>query len=146
MRLMKTIALSLALAGSAPSAKRRDAREAVATVISNQVAAWNRGDLAAFCAGYAEDALFLSPTGVTRGRQAVLDRYVKRYPTKEAMGALKIETIEMRVLPSSGEAQAVSLAGRWTLDYPGKPSATGVTLLVLRPASDKWEIVQDASM
>jgi hypothetical protein len=38
------------------------------------------------------------------------------------------------------------VAARWTLTWPGK-TATGLTLLVLRPRSGgKWEIVQDASM
>ena len=146
MNLRNPLWLCLAIASSAQPAARPDPRESVGRLIAEQVGAWNRGDLPGFCASYAEDALFLSPSGVTRGRQAVLDRYVKRYPNKDAMGTLKIETIEVRVLPASGEAQAVTLAGRWTLEYPGKPSASGSTLLVLRPKGDRWEILQDASM
>ena len=33
---------------------------------------------------YADDAIFVSPNGVTKGRQAVLERYQKRYPDKKA--------------------------------------------------------------
>jgi hypothetical protein len=40
---------------------------------------------------------------------------------------------------------AVSVVARWTLRRPGQPDATGLTLLVLRPAGGAWQIVQDAS-
>jgi uncharacterized protein (TIGR02246 family) len=136
------VLLSLA----APSPARQDPRDAVMKRIADQVAAWNRGDIEAFCSVYAEDALFLSPSGATRGRQAVVERYRKRYPNREAMGTLKIETIEIRVLPAEGQPQAVTVAGRWTLGYVDKPAASGSTLLVLRPKSDDWQILQDASM
>ena len=51
------------------------ALEEVRKLIETQVAAWNRGDLDAFTAAYADDAAFLSPTGLTRGRNEVLARY-----------------------------------------------------------------------
>ncbi len=66
------------------------AREQIATLLEKQATDWNRGDLAAFTAVYDEDAVFVSPTGVTRGRAAVLDRYRKRYPDQAAMGTLKL--------------------------------------------------------
>lgn len=118
-----------------PSAK------AVLALLDTQVAAWNRGDLPAFCSAYADDALFISPTGLTRSRAAVLARYTKRYPDKAAMGELALETVETRAT-----ADAVSVAARWTLRYPGKPAATGHTLIVFRMIEKRWQIVQDASM
>ncbi len=121
-----------------------------------QAAAWNRGDLEAFTAIYAEDASFVSPSGTVRGRQAVLDRYRKRYPDRAAMGILTLEIQEVRILSGEeftffgdtvvGRVQGASVVARWTLSYEGKPPATGSTLLVLRPRGDGWEIVQDASM
>ena len=69
----------------------------VLSLIQAQAAAWNRGDLEAFCGVYADDAVFVSPTGVTKGRAEVLARYRKRYPDQKAMGQLegagKIRTI-----------------------------------------------------
>jgi hypothetical protein len=44
------------------------------------------------------------------------------------------------------DVHGVSLLARWTLTYPAKPAATGLTLLVFRPRGKEWEIVQDASM
>ena len=115
-------------------------------VLQAQVGAWNAGDLAVFCEVYAEDATFLSPSGVTRGRQAVLDRYRQRYPDRAAMGTLVFEPLETRMSPGSEKgAASASVAARWRLQYPGKPEASGLTLLVLHRTGGTWRIVQDAS-
>lgn len=131
----------------------------VRELIQTQVEAWNRGDLEAFTSGYAEDAAFLSPSGLTRGRGEVLSRYRKRYPDRKAMGRLSLEPIEMR--PAAGteltalggarpsRVHGVSVAARWEISYPeepGKEPASGLTLIVFRRTRDGWEIVQDASM
>ena len=143
---MKTLILgALLIALTVPPARSLadEAREPV-TLLQTQVAAWNRGDLVAFCEVYGDDATFLSPSGITRGRQAVLDRYRKRYPDKAAMGTLALEPIETRP-PSSRDAAAVSIAARWSLSYPDKPAASGLTLLVMHRVGTRWQIVQDAS-
>jgi peptidoglycan/xylan/chitin deacetylase (PgdA/CDA1 family) len=139
--------------------RREDARTGVAALLKTQSDAWNRGDLDAFTAVYAEDASFLSPTGLTQGRQQVLERYRRRYPDRQAMGHLTLEVIETRPVQGveftaggdarPGRVHGVSLAARWKLAYPdqpGKPAAEGLTLLVLHRRGDSWEIVQDASM
>jgi peptidoglycan/xylan/chitin deacetylase (PgdA/CDA1 family) len=136
-----------------------DARDAVAALLKMQTDAWNRGDLEAFTSVYAEDASFLSPTGLTQGRQQVLERYRRRYPDQKAMGTLTLEILEARPVQgveftALGDARpsrvhGLSVAARWRLAYPGQPdrkTAEGLTLLVLRRQGDGWEIVQDASM
>ena len=129
-------------------------------LLAEQAAAWSRGDLEAMTSVYADDALFLSPSGLTRGRAEVLARYRARYPDPAAMGKLTLEVLETRPLAGSeipllgdarpGRVQAVTVAARWTLSYPegaGREDATGLTLLVFRRRSGGgWEIVQDASM
>ncbi|TMB53748.1 MAG: hypothetical protein E6J47_09090 [Chloroflexi bacterium] len=55
---------------------------AAAGVLQQQVQAWNRGDLEAFCSVYDEDATYASPSGLVRGPAAVLGRYRKRYPDR----------------------------------------------------------------
>jgi uncharacterized protein (TIGR02246 family) len=115
---------------------------AIQAELTRQAGAWNRGDLDAFCAFYADDAVFISPSGVTKGRQAVLDRYKKRYPTPAAMGTLSLEAIDTRLF---GQEGATAMA-RWTLTYPDKPPATGLTLVVLRRVGKDWRILQDASI
>jgi uncharacterized protein (TIGR02246 family) len=134
------------IAGAAPdpppAAPQDDIHKGVAEVLARQVQAWNRGDLEAFVSAYAEDASFVSPTGLTQGRQAVLDRYRNRYPDKAAMGTLALEVVETRL----ADGAVASVVARWSLAYPGKPAASGLTLLVLHRTGDRWLIVQDASM
>lgn len=123
-------------------------------LLGDQADAWNRGDLAAFTAVYADDASFLSPSGVTRGRREVLERYRKRYPDRAAMGELTLEVIEVRPLGfcgagRDGEVCAASAAARWSLHYPegsGHEDASGLTLLVFLRQTAGWRIVQDASL
>lgn len=115
----------------------------VRALVDAQVAAWNRADLSAFCSVYAGDALFLSPSGVTRGRAAVQARYEKKYGTNtKGMGKLAIEPIEIRVMDG-----AVTIAARWKLSFREKPPASGSTLIVFhKKPNGGWELVQDASM
>ena len=129
------------------------AEDAVLALLKTQSAAWNRGDLEAFTAVYAEDATFLSPTGITHGRDQVLARYKKRYPDPKAMGALSLDVVEARPVAVSArgtcQIPSVSVAARWKLTYPGqqdKKTAEGLTLLVLGHWGTVWKIVQDASM
>ncbi|MBZ0103214.1 MAG: nuclear transport factor 2 family protein [Thermoanaerobaculia bacterium] len=118
-----------------------DVAAEVTALLAAQAAAWSRGDLDAFCSIYAEDTLFLSPSGLTRGRAEVLARYRQRYPDAAAMGRLTLEVLEVR--PGSDQA---GVAARWTLAYPDRPELSGLTLLVLaRHAEAGWQIVQDAS-
>ena len=51
----------------AASGGAEQAREEVAAHLDEQSAAWNRGDLESFCAGYEEDALFITPKARRRG-------------------------------------------------------------------------------
>lgn len=140
--------------GAAAAAALR-ARTDVAALLAVQSAAWNRGDLAAFTAVYAEDATFVAPSGVTHGRAAVLARYRRRYPDRRAMGTLSLEILEARPLGGERDAAApagvaaLSVVAHWRLSYPEEPGrrpAEGSTLLVLRKSAGGWQIVQDASM
>lgn len=133
-----------------------EARAAAHDLLQEQTAAWNRGDLPAFCSVYAEDATFVSPSGLTHGREQVLARYRKRYPDQTAMGQLSLEILEIREAAGMevsmlGDARpsrvhGLTITARWTLTYPDREAATGLTLLVLRPGPGGWRIVQDASM
>jgi uncharacterized protein (TIGR02246 family) len=130
---------------SAPEAEGPHA--GIRALLEEQAAAWTRGDLEAFCAGYAEDATFVSPGGLTQGRAEVLARYRKRYPDRAAMGALALELLEVRAAPGAGAPRSVSAVARWTLSGTERETAAGLTLLVFhREPGGPWRIVQDASM
>jgi len=137
--------------------RRTRAESALRKVLADQSGDWNRGDLEAFCAVYADSALFASPTGLTRGRHAVLSRYRKRFPDRAAMGTLSLDVVSIDFatgmeVTTLGDAvpsdlHGASLVARWTLAGPGKDPATGLTLLTFRRRTGgKWEIVHDASM
>ena len=132
------------------------AREDIAMVLRSQAEAWSHGDIEGFCAGYAEDALFVSPTGLTRGREAIRDRYRKRYPDRAAMGTLRLEIIETRLMwgrevsalddALPGRIHGASVVARWTLTYADRDALGGLTQLALRNDGRQWVIVHDASM
>ena len=133
-----------------------EAREGATAVLTTQAEAWNAGDLEAFCTVYASDASYLSPAGITRGRQAILERYRERFPDRGAMGTLSFEVVETRPAAgvevtmlgdaAPGRVHGVSIVARWRLEYPDRDAAEGLTLIVLRRRGDAWEMVQDASL
>ena len=116
-----------------------------------QAADWTAGDLEGFCAVYAEDAVFISPSGKTVGRQAIFDRYTKRYREDGAeMGTLTLTVEDVRLSPAGDMA---SIAMRWALAWASREPASGLSLISLvrqGPAGSdgrpSWQIVQDASM
>lgn len=138
--------------------RRADAKAAIEGLLKAQAAAWTSGDLDGFCAVYSEDATFISPTGKTVGRRAILERYKKKYgAAKETMGALELGVEEIRfadgyevsahgdALPSRVHGATVVM--RWKLRFPQKAGAEGLSMISLHPADDgSWKISQDASM
>lgn len=144
MRHLLAAALLAAFLVGAPDAGAGDrARAEIVALLASQADAWSRGDLDAFCSVYADDATFISPSGMTRGRQAVLERYREKYKDRAGMGTLTLEVLETR---SPATPEALSAIARWTLTWPDKPKAEGLTLLVFTKTKDGWRILQDASM
>ncbi len=160
LRLALLGVVATAGCGRAPAVDTTAAEETVVTEVSGlieaQVAAWNQGDLEGFTSLYDEACTFLAPTGLTRGRTGVLERYRTRYPDRAAMGELAIELVELRPATLTVECllgvvraehiAGVTVAGRWSLTWPDRPAASGLTLIVFRRTPQGWRIVQDASM
>jgi peptidoglycan/xylan/chitin deacetylase (PgdA/CDA1 family)/ketosteroid isomerase-like protein len=136
--------------------EEQKARESVIRLLEDQAVAWNRGDLETFCSVYADDAAFVTPKGLTRGRAEVLHRYRASYPDTAAMGQLSFEFLEVRPVRGRevsllgdarpGRIHGVTLIARWMLTAADGTARSGLTLLVLHRAGDTWRIVQDASM
>jgi ketosteroid isomerase-like protein len=132
------------------------ARAEVDGLLQTQAGAWSAGELDAFCSVYTDDAVFVTPDGMRKGRQQILERYRKRYVDRAAMGTLTLEILEFhaahgveRSLVGTSRPSRVhgaSLVARWTLSYPDREAATGLTLIVLERGARGWRIVQDASM
>lgn len=159
---MRRAAALLALSLLLPAARSSAAEPAVVRVaataavssearalLETQAGAWNRGDLEAFCSVYADDALFVTALGVTKGRAEVLARYRSRYPDAAARGTLSFEVLAVDLLAPGArqvEPEAIAVVARWKISRPGKPAAAGLTLLNLVRAPGGWRIVHDASM
>jgi uncharacterized protein (TIGR02246 family) len=152
------LALSLLLPGTRSSAADEAVVRVAATaalssearaLLETQAAAWNRGDLEAFCSVYADDALFATAGGLTKGRAEVLARYKARYPDAAARGTLSFEVLAVDLLApgtKQGEPESIAVVARWKISWPEKPTAAGLTLLNLVKAPGGWRIVHDASM
>jgi uncharacterized protein (TIGR02246 family) len=139
------LALLLFLAGCATAAPGRSFtlvdRRSVAELLEAQVAAWNRGDLAAYLDGYArtDDLVFTSGGKIRRGWQATFDAYHAKYARNpSAMGKLRFEIVSIQPLGADG---AVVL-GNWILaDSPA--DGRGVYSVVLERRPEGWRIVHD---
>jgi len=116
---------------------------AIRAVLDNQVAAWNRGDIDAYMAGYANsDATMFVGTDVTRGWAKVRDRYKAKYDSPAKMGTLAFSDIDFRQFGSDD----VVVTGAWKLTREGDTPHGRFTLIFHRiPHGAGWKIVYDHS-
>ncbi len=116
----------------------------IRAVLDAQVAAWNRGDLEGYMAGYwrSPELEFYSGATITRGWQQTLDRYRQRYQSGgREMGTLTFS--ELRIEPIDGKNAFVT--GRWQLAMKKGDSPSGLFTVLLRKFGDGWKIVHDHS-
>jgi ketosteroid isomerase-like protein len=109
-------------------------------VLDAQAAAWNRGDIDSFMTPYwkSDQTLFVGASGVARGYQAVLERYHKAYPNRQAMGRLTFSNMEVH----AECADTATVIGQFQLQREnGRPA--GVFTLNLRKFPEGWRIVLD---
>jgi uncharacterized protein (TIGR02246 family) len=120
----------------------RDGRAPVRALLDAQVAAWNRGDLEGFMAGYwrSPELVFCSGATVSKGWDATLERYRKRYQAEGGeMGKLRFESLEVEPLgPDAAFAR-----GEYWLRMSDGQQPHGRFTLVLRRLSGAWRIVHD---
>jgi ketosteroid isomerase-like protein len=141
--LIAIISLSVTAQSPATSNKRENSIiSAVRAVLEAQSQAWNRGELEGYMDGYARsrDTVFVSGDDVTRGWQPVLDRYRKRYDSREKMGMLTYSDLEITPI---GNDAAIAL-GRWHLKR-AKDEPHGTFTLLFRKTKQGWKIVHDHS-
>lgn len=112
----------------------------ISKVMKAQAAAWNRGDIDGFMAGYwnSEKLTFISGTDVTRGWQSTLDRYKKSYDSRAKMGTLTFSDLEFTILSKD----AAVVLGSWALARE-KDNPNGKFTLTFRKFKDGWRIVMD---
>jgi ketosteroid isomerase-like protein len=124
------------LMGSAESSDENQIRQ----LLLLQTDAWNRGDIDSFMSGYwkSDETAFVGANGITRGWQAVLDRYKKNYPGRKAMGQLTFSNLEVHVTCPD----AAFAIGQFELKRESDKPA-GIFTLDFRKFSEGWRIILD---
>ncbi|MGD0912142.1 MAG: nuclear transport factor 2 family protein [Terracidiphilus sp.] len=143
------LALAMICAGAVSFAQSTGGDEAaIRAVMAAQVAAWNKGDVAAFMQGYenSPDTTFVGTT-VKTGYEPILKRYESNYTSAAQMGALTFSNLQVRLLPGScGAVEYAVVTGSFHLDRTQKGAATkddGIFSLVWHKGPDGWKIVLD---
>ena len=139
MKVLAAIALLLACTVSRVFGAS-DAESQISAVLNTQVDAWNRGDIATFVDTYAPDCIFVGKQ-IIRGREQVLARYQKNYPTREAMGHLIFSALEVHLLTPD----VALVTGEWHLERPASAGkqAGGLFSLVFHRHVNQWSIALD---
>jgi uncharacterized protein (TIGR02246 family) len=152
---MKPVALLAALAvlssasgcspappAASPIATAQEVGEIVRTV-ELTAQGWNRRDLDAFLAPYAEDATFVVRDRVLRGKPAIRAEYkVSDFDTDRVLGTQRYEGIEVRML---GPRNAL-VVGRYVVTKRGREAdETGLFSLTLERRAEGWRIIHEHS-
>ena len=134
--------ISLPATAQNPTKREGSISSAVRAVLEAQSQAWNRGDIEGYMDGYArsQNTVFVSGDDVTRGWQPVLDRYKKKYDSRDKMGTLTFSDLE--ITPIGNDAAVV--LGRWHLQRANDEPHGRFTLL-FRKTKRGWKIVHDHS-
>jgi len=124
-----------------PAALADTEEKKIRTVLDDQAAAWNKGDLNGFMAGYwnSPDLSFYSGKDKKKGWDETFNNYKKRYQADgKEMGTLTFSEEEVQIL---GPEHAV-VKGRWKVVMK-KEILEGLYTLIMRKTDQGWKIVHD---
>jgi beta-aspartyl-peptidase (threonine type) len=140
--------LALVVTASAAAPVRAgDGEKDIRAALDAQAAAWNKGDLDGFMAGYWNDEklTFIGGADITFGWKKTKERYEKRYKSEgKEMGKLAFSELHVDVL----SANAAMVRGRYELSFekqtdPKKKTARGRFTLILKKFPDGWKVTHD---
>ncbi|MBI4852679.1 MAG: nuclear transport factor 2 family protein [Acidobacteria bacterium] len=115
--------------------------EEIEKVLSDQVLAWNKGNLEGFMDGYwqSESLSFYSGKTTTNGWQQTLDRYRLRYQSEgKEMGTLTFKDLEIEMLGTNN----AFVRGKWQLELKSE-NVGGLFTLVLKKFPNGWRVIHD---
>ena len=124
-------------AGAAPG----NDEAAVRKMLDEQVAAWNKGDLDGFMAGYWKDdkLFYISGAKSVEGWKALKERYEKTYRGEgKEMGKLKFAELNVEPLGLG----VVLVRGKWEVAM-SKEKFEGWFTLLVRKFPDGWKVTHD---
>ena len=138
---MKTLTYLLLFLPAILFAQTNKDESDIKSVLNIQIILWNKGDVKGFMEYYEKspNLKFVGKSGVVSGWDATLHRYLKSYPTKEAMGTLDFDIQEIDV--TAGKTAYV--LGRWHLTRPTVGDAGGYFTLLMKKIDGKWLVVRD---
>jgi beta-aspartyl-peptidase (threonine type) len=119
-----------------------EAIASIRSVLERQEAAWNKGDLDGFLAGYWNSPKVVFQSGGNRydGWEAMRERYRTRYKAEgKTMGRVSFSRIEIEPLGP----QAALVRGTWRLSLPDGAHPGGLFTLIFRQFPEGWKIVHD---
>lgn len=124
-------------------ARAQDKAElAIRKVLSDQIIAWNNGNVEEFMKGYwnNDSLMFIGKNGVTYGYQNTLMNYKKNYNNADAMGTLSFDLVKVQRL----SPEYFFIVGKWHLKRK-IGDVGGHYNLLFKKINDAWVIVADHS-
>ena len=118
--------------------------KAIKEILNAQKEYWNNGDIDGFMEGYwnSEELIFTSLSHEPAfGWESTLERYKNSYPTKESMGELKFEFLDLKLIPTN----TAILKGKWEL-IRESDNPNGLFWLDLQKFDKKWLITKDSTI
>lgn len=115
----------------------------IRAVLEEQVAAWNRGDIPGYMAGFwnSEETRYVSGATVVMGWRSTLERYQRRYDTAEKRGVLSYSDYDIRVL----SATHAFVFCTWHLERgeAAGGSVGGAVTKLFRNTAEGWKVVHN---
>jgi len=114
-------------------------------VLDAQIVAWNRGDIEGFMDGYwnSPEFIYIGNKQVTRGWQAMLDRYHQIFKSAEGtpvpMGRLELTETQIVSL----DQNAALVWGTYQVTNPDGKRRGGLYTLVMRKLPEGWRTIYD---
>ena len=114
----------------------------IRTLLAQQTAAWNKGNLKQFMNGYwkSDSLMFIGKSGITYGWQNTLDNYKKNYKDTVSMGKLKFDLKEFKKIDNNN----YFVVGGWQL-IRTVGNLNGIFSLLFRKIKNSWVIIADHS-
>lgn len=136
--LLYLLLLSISIACFSQTGPEKQIRK----ILTEQTAAWNRGDIEGFMKGYwkSDSLLFVGKNGPTYGFTNTLNNYKKSYPNKDYMGTLQFTLLEVKPLAK----QLWIVLGKWELTR-NAGNVSGHYTILFKKINREWVIIMDHS-
>ena len=114
--------------------------DAIKKVLATQQICWNNGDIDGFMLGYwnSNKFKFSWVNGIEYGWKNALEKYKISYPTKESMGELSFEILDVKLTSDT----TAFLDGEWEL-IRKNDNPKGSFILKFQKIENSWLIIRD---